>query len=91
MNFPTYAEVTYKELQKEINKAWADYLLNKGNEIKLAGALKVRTTQTVRNAFAPIKQVVSDDLLSGVMDCLEMDAFIVWNKRKRRYFVKPKV
>lgn len=88
MNFPNYQEVTYKQLQTLISKSWADYLIKNGNEVKLASSLKVKTTQSVRNAFAPIKQVVSDDLLTGVIDCLGMDAFVVWNKRKRKYFVK---
>lgn len=90
MNFPDYQEVTYKQLQSQISESWADYLIKNGNEVKLANSLKVKTTQSVRNAFAPIKQVVSDDLLSGVMECLGMDAFVVWSKRKRRYYVKNK-
>lgn len=89
MNFTEYEEISYKNLQKEkLSKAWADYLLRNGNEAKLANTLQMKTTQSVRNAFNQDKQVLSDELFNCFLDAMGLDAFVVWNKRKRKYFVK---
>lgn len=89
MNFTDYREITYKNLQKEIlSKAWADYLLKNGNEVTLANSLQMRTTQSVRNGFNQSNQVLSDELFNALLDILGVDGFVVWNKRKRKYFVK---
>lgn len=88
MDFNNYKEVSYKELQKTVWQAWTGYKDNGGDEVKLATSLKLKTTHSARNAFNDKKQKVSDELLSGVIDCLGMDALIVYHKRKRLYYIK---
>ncbi len=87
MVIENYKEVTYKELQKAIKPIWEGFKNEGASEVKLANDLKVKTTQTVKNCFMPIKQVVSDELLTGVANCLGIDVMVVWYKRKRKYYI----
>ena len=57
-------------------------------DIELAMKLGLKTTATVRNAFRKDAQVVSDEVMSGLMDLIDLTGFILWMNGKRFYYVK---
>lgn len=89
MNIDGYNKVTYKGLQSQLQKKYAEYRTDKG-EMDLALAIKVQSPQTVRNAFNNNMQVVSDAILTNIMDTIGFDGFTAWVGGRRYYYVKNK-
>ena len=57
-------------------------------DIELAMKLGLKTTATIRNAFRKDTQVVSDEVMSGLMDLIDLTGFILWINGKRYYYLK---
>lgn len=83
MEIKGYKEVTYNQLQSLITKN------KEGNksDVEIAVALKVETTQTVRNAMQKDEQKVSDKILSLLLCIVGIDGFVLWNNGVRSYYV----
>ena len=89
MNIAGYKSVTYLQLQERMSKAYADYREDK-TELELAVAIKVKSPQTVRNAFRQDYQMVSDELLTLISKEMGLNTCVIWQDGERKYFI-PKV
>ena len=84
MEIKGYKEITYNQLQSLITKN------KEGNksDVEIAFALKVETTQTVRNAMQKDEQKVSDKILSSLIGIVGLNGIVVWSNGVRHYFIK---
>ncbi len=80
----SYKNVTYKKFINELDKCYKE---SKKTEMELASCMK-KTTMSVRNCFQPIKQCVSDKVLTHLLKCLGMKAKIEWLDGNRYYYVE---
>lgn len=87
MKVDGFKKVDYPTLQEEIKKV---YDSDKLPEIKIASDINVKSVQTVKNAFSPTDQIVSDQVLTNILDMVGLDSFIVWEKGERTYYIKTK-
>lgn len=87
MEIKGYKKITYNQLQEFIKKA------KEGNksDVEIAVALKVETTQTVRNATQKDEQKVSDKILSSLINIVGLDGFIFWHNGIRSYYISNKL
>lgn len=84
---PGYKEQTYGKFQELFN----DYYKTTGiTMIDLASAINIKSIGTIQNAFAPIKQLASDEVITKAMEFIGFDGFIVWKNGERKYFIKSK-
>lgn len=89
MNIIGYKKVDYKQLQQVMQKNYADYREGK-SEIDLAVTMKVKSTQTIRNAFRQDYQMVSDELLTSLNNAIGLNTCVVWVNGVRNYFIPKK-
>lgn len=88
MNFiKGYSPVPYQELQKKLSETFKDC---GKSPVEIASAIDVNTTSTVYSALNAAEQIVSDKVLSGVFQALNLQAFIIWVNGERIYFLKGK-
>lgn len=78
-------KVEYNELQDALQKK---HSLSGKTNAEIAVKVGVNNTVSVNNAFNKEKQTVSDALLTRVMDAVEFEGVVVWDKGERIYFVK---
>jgi hypothetical protein len=83
-NLEKYKQVKYSELISELNLKFKESELS---AIKLADKCKLKSTITVTNAFKKDKQIVSDSVITKIMDLLNIDGFILWNKGEKEFFL----
>jgi len=89
MNISGYKQVTYLRLQQLMAAKYEKYKEG-SSEILLAVSLNVKSSQTVRNAFQQDMQMVSDSILTSIIEAIGLNACVVWEKGQRNYFVKGK-
>lgn len=82
-----YERVDYETFQTQLHKKFVDS--DKSN-VDIASEVKVKTPVTVKNAFRTDKQIVSDEILTAIMNCIGLDGNIVWSKRERMYYISTK-
>lgn len=82
-----YKTISYKDLTKELQKAFDTS--GKGYP-DLAVAAEVTSTQTIKIAFEEDSQKVSDKVLTSIFGTLNMGAFILWFGGEKHYFIKSK-
>jgi hypothetical protein len=80
-----YKQVSFSAFQKEMTNHFDKCELK---DIEIALAVGVKSTATVRNAFRIDAQVVSDEVLTKIMETIKLDGFVLWNKGKRFYYVR---
>lgn len=80
----TYEKVSYKALQAKIYRNWVDSGLSL---IDLSKKVGVKSYQTVKNSFHTEIQMVSDEVLTKVMDEINLKGQIVWEGGKKSYFI----
>tara|TARA_R110000868_G_scaffold329938_1_gene590864 strand:- start:343 stop:510 length:168 start_codon:yes stop_codon:yes gene_type:complete len=54
----------------------------------MAVKLGLKSTATIKNAFRKDNQIVSDEVMSGIMECIELRGFILWMCGDRYYYIK---
>lgn len=86
MEVAGYIKVTYKQLQRELQKNRVNK--EEVHEIALAAAINVKSVGTIRNCFDTVKQTVSDEVLSKLFKELDLDGVILWANGERNYFIK---
>ena len=80
-----YRQVSFSAFQKEMDTHFDKCELK---DIEIALAVGVKSTATVRNAFRKDAQVVSDEVLTKIMETIKLDGFVLWNNAKRYYYVR---
>ena len=75
-NLEKYKQIKYSEFISELNLKFKESELS---AIKLADKCKLKSTVTVSNAFKKDKQIVSDSVVTKIMEFLNLDGFILWN------------
>lgn len=80
-----YRQVSFSTFQKEMDSHFEKSELK---DIEIAIVVGVKSTATVRNAFRKDAQVVSDEVLTKIMETIKLDGFVLWNKGKRFYYVR---
>lgn len=83
-NLENYKQIKYSEFISELNLKFKESELS---AIKLADKCKLKSTVTVSNAFKKDKQVVSDSVVTKIMELLNVDGFILWNKGEKKFFI----
>ena len=53
----------------------------------IAYEIGVKTPATVRNAFNKEKQIVSDKVLTDIMDTVKINGFVVYHRGEKKYFI----
>lgn len=79
-----YKMVDYQKFQEQLHRSFST--CGKTN-IDIASEVRVKTPVTVKNAFRTDKQIVSDDLLTAIMQSVGLGGFILWNKKERFYYI----
>ena len=87
MNLSDYEVTNYKQFLKALHLHKADC---DKTEVRLASDIGVKSVLSVRNCFDGSKQIVSDAVLTKLMEVLKLDGIIVWNKGIRYYYIKSK-
>ena len=85
MEIKGFTKIQYDELQAEIKRV---YNRDELPEIQIAAKVNLKSVQTVRNAFVPGSQVISDESFSKVLPELGIDLLIVWYQGERCYYIK---
>jgi len=85
-NMNDYTEVKYHVFQKHMDEKFSALNVK---EIEVALKVGLKSVATVKNAFRKDVQVVSDEVMSKVMDIIGLDGFVVWRSGKRFYYIKP--
>lgn len=79
-----YTELSYKELQKHLNKRVSD---SNKTPLLIAAELNLKTINTVKNALNVDEQVVSDTVLSNVANTVLLPVVISYNCGNKYYFI----
>jgi hypothetical protein len=90
MEIKGYKIVPYSEFLTILGTVHSEYTEGEGSNFKLADEMKVKTVQTVLNCFSPIKQKVSDAVMTNLMMCLGIHGCIMWYGGERYYYIKIK-
>lgn len=80
-----YRQVSYSAFQKEMDLYFDKCELK---DIEIALAVGVKTTATVKNAFRKDTQIVSDEVLTKIMETIKLDGFVLWKTGKRFYYIR---
>ncbi len=80
-----YKLVEYSDFQKKLHFAYID---SKKSLVDLSVCVSVRSQATVNNCFNITAQIVSDNVLTKLMECLGMDGFVLWVGGNRKYYIK---
>jgi hypothetical protein len=83
-NLEKYKQIKYSEFISELNTKFKESELS---AIKLADKCKLKSTVTVSNVFKKDKQIVSDLVVTKIMELLNIDGFILWNKGEKKFFI----
>jgi hypothetical protein len=62
-----YTKVNYLKFQTEMDARFANCELS---ELEIAVKLGLKSTATIKNAFRKDNQIVSDEVMSGIMECI---------------------
>lgn len=84
MKIEGFKKVDYDTIQTEMSK------LHKPDElpeISIAAQIGVKSVQTVKSAFNKENQIVSDEVLSGVLGQLGITSLIVWQNGQRNFYI----
>lgn len=87
MEIKGYKKVTYDDLQVIMQKKNAEMEMH---EINMAAGIDVKSVGTIRNAFTPVNQSVSDEVLTKLTTLLEIPTMIVWINGERNYYLSAK-
>lgn len=87
MDIKGFKKVTYEQLQTELHKKSADKDMN---HLKIAVDIDVKSVNTIKNAFEVDKQIVSDQVLTNVMNAYDLDGFILWGNGEKTYYLSTK-
>ena len=85
MEIKGFKEIDYNGLQDEIKKVYNPDVVS---FIQVAAQINVRSVQTIRNAFMPDAQGVSDEVFTNILTAIGLDAFIIWKNGQRSYYIK---
>lgn len=85
MKLEGFKKIDYQGLQAEIKKV---YDPKEVPEIQIAAQINVKSVQTVKNAFNSAGQVVSDEILTNILNALGLNSFIIWQNGQRTYYIK---
>lgn len=85
MNLSEYEVMNYKQFLKalHIHKADCDK-----TEVRLASDIGVKSILSVRNCFDDRCQIVSDSVLTKLMEVLKLDGFVLWIGGVRKYYIR---
>lgn len=89
MKVTGYKQVSYDLLQELMGEKFNNYK-EVHTEIQLAVAINVKSPQTVRNAFQKDMQMVSDEVLTTLIEAIGINGCVIWEKGVRNYYVKSK-
>lgn len=89
MKVTGHKQVSYSELQGLMETKYNKYK-EQSTEMQLAVAIEVRSPQTVRNAFQKDMQMVSDEVLTTLIEAIGINGCVIWEKGVRNYYVKSK-
>ena len=82
-----YKQIEYVDLAQTLY----EYFLDSGKkEIQIATELGLDSPNTIRNAFHPTEQRVSDKALTGVMKSVGLNGTVVWENGTRQYYTSIK-
>lgn len=80
-----YLNVSYTDFQKEMDSHF--YRCNL-KELQIALSVGLKSIATVKNAFRKDNQIVSDEVMTNIMQLIDLNGFIFWQKGKRFYYIK---
>lgn len=80
-----YNRLNYAKLQTEVDSRFANCNLT---ELELALKLGLKSIATIKNSFRKDSQIVSDEVMSGVMELIGLRGFVLWFNGERYYYVK---
>jgi hypothetical protein len=84
-----YKKIKYPDFQRLLHKRFIDSAGENHQPYYMELALKIgKTAVTVRNCFQPIEQVVSDEVLTKLMDEIGLEGKIEWISGERHYCIK---
>lgn len=87
MEIKGFKKVTYEQLQSELHKKSAD---KDKSHIQIAVDIDIKSVNTIKNAFETEKQIVSDQVLTNVMNAYDLDGFVLWGNGERNYYLSTK-
>ncbi len=80
-----YREVSYAELQRELNLAYQ----NSGKSFAtIAGELRIKSISSISSILNAVEQIASDKILTGTMTSLDLKGCVVWEAQQKKYFIK---
>jgi len=80
-----YRQAGYGEIQLRLFDKFKE---SKKSYVELAYELDVRSVSTAQNILTSDTQIVSDELLSKVINLLGINAFVIWVNGERNYYIK---
>lgn len=80
-----YNKVTYQKFQIEMDARFGNC---KFSELEIAVKLGLKSAATIKNAFRKDNQIVSDEVMTGIMELIDLRGFILWFNGKRYYYIK---
>jgi len=80
-----YLNVSYSTFQKEMDASFEKSQLK---ELEIALSVGLKSIATVKNAFRKDNQIVSDEVMSKIMQLIGIDGFILWIQGTRFYYIK---
>lgn len=80
-----YTQVDYQTFQGNLYDAFR----RSGKKyFQIASEIKVQSTQTPANAIRSNKQMVSDEILTSIMQSVGLKGFVIWVLGLRYYYIK---
>ena len=89
INISGYKNIAYNLFLKTLNDT-----LDNSNKRPIHIAAELNTDdykcseEVVRMAFKKDKQVVSDSLLTKIMNLVKLDGMVIWHKGNKYYYIK---
>lgn len=82
-----YKKVDYNEFWNIMQSAY-----KKGNKthFQISKEIDVKSVQTSANAFKKGEQVVSDEVLTKVIDTVGVNGLVLWSSGEKYYYIKNK-
>lgn len=85
---PRFKEVNYTDFVTELEKQYRAFQkLHDKNEVEIAVAIDTGY-MSVRNCLAKTTQMVSDKLLTTLMNHIGMDGKVEWYRGERKYHIE---
>lgn len=82
-----YKNLNYKDFQTKLHQSFSEC---GKSTMQVAADIKVKSPTTAQNAFGTEKQLVSDEVMTNVMEAVGLSGFILWAFGTRQYYVKTK-